>query len=564
MPRLTETAVLAHARGLQRDTEDDGVPETLSTSALLDQILDEASTATVRTTTDQTTDTSPGIDVGPDATVSVTEPSAPHPADTRPAIGVERQERLHPARQQFRSWSGRYVNQTIALDVLVGLTAMLVIGALAEFTPLRVAPETGWVFAGALLWPTAVALVRGYERSRVGIGGDEMRALLRAALLVVSASAIPAGLFEWQRLLTGVVVSAPLAVAASLAVRFVTRKRLHHQQRAGQNVRKVVVVGSVDAAADLGRILEQEKHCGMHVVGVCVPGTDVQAALARGLNVLGDLEEVPAAIREFACDAVAVTSGDATRHSFLRELSWSLEGTAVELLVHPGLIEVAGPRMHIRPFVGLPLLYVEQPHFTGWRRLVKRATDVVLSLAGILALSPLLAAIATAIKLQDGGPIIFRQTRIGTAGQAFTMLKFRSMVVDAETRKAALAAQNEAGGPLFKMRHDPRITRLGRFLRDFSLDELPQLFNVLGGSMSLVGPRPQLESEVEKLQSDARRRLLVTPGVTGLWQVSGRSDLAWEESVRLDLRYVENWSFTLDLHIMWRTIHAVISRRGAS
>jgi exopolysaccharide biosynthesis polyprenyl glycosylphosphotransferase len=445
----------------------------------------------------------------------------------------------------------------------MGLLAMVAAGALAAATPLRVSPSIGWMLGGALIWPTAIALVRGYERSRVGIGGDEMRALLRAALLIVSVSAVPAGLFGWQRLLTAAVVTAPVAVVASLGVRFVARKRLHAQQRGGQHLRSVVVVGSVAAASDLSRILDQETHCGMHVVGVCVPATDVRAAQALGLRVLGDLEGVPSVVRELGCDAVAVTSGDATRHNFLRELSWALEGTEVELLVHPGLIEVAGPRMHIRPFVGLPLLYVEQPHFTGWRRLVKRGTDILLAGLGVVVISPVLALIAMAIKLQDGGPVIFRQTRIGIEGRSFTMLKFRSMVVDAEARKAALAAHNEAAGPLFKIRHDPRITRLGRFLRDFSLDELPQLFNVLGGSMSLVGPRPQLESEVETLRSDARRRLLVTPGVTGLWQVSGRSDLAWEESVRLDLRYVENWSLTMDLHILWRTVHAVLRKQGS-
>jgi exopolysaccharide biosynthesis polyprenyl glycosylphosphotransferase len=467
-------------------------------------------------------------------------------------------------RQHFRRWSGRYIRETAALDALVALFGMLVTGAVATSLSLGQEPTAAWFLGSALVWPTVITLVRGYERSRVGIGGDEMRALLRAALLVVSVSAVPAGLFGWQDLLTAVVVTAPVAVIGSLAVRFATRKRLHRQQRQGRCVRKVVVVGSVAAAADLSRILSQEQHCGMNVVGVCVPGTEVHEARTRGLEVVGDLEQVASAIREFDCDAVAVTSGDATRHNYLRELSWSLEGTDVELLVHPGLIEVAGPRMHIRPFVGLPLLYVEQPHFTGWRRLVKRATDVSLAGVGVLLLSPLLAAIATAIKLQDGGPVIFRQTRIGTAGSSFTMLKFRSMVIDAESRKAALLLHNEGAGPLFKIRQDPRITRLGRFLRDYSLDELPQLFNVLGGSMSLVGPRPQLESEVELLPTDARRRLLVTPGVTGLWQVSGRSGLSWEESVRLDLRYVENWSLTLDLHIMWRTVHAVISRKGSS
>jgi exopolysaccharide biosynthesis polyprenyl glycosylphosphotransferase len=451
---------------------------------------------------DRSDDLMLGVDAGPLST------------DTAPATGTAWDSEPVVQRRQFRDWSGRYIREIIALDVVVALFGMAVNGALATELSLGRQPTPMWFVLGCLIWPTAIAVVRGYERTRVGIGGDEMRALLRAALLVLSVCAVPAGLFAWQSLLTAVVVTAPVTVLGSLAVRFASRKRLHRQQHQGQNVRKVVVVGSVAAAADLSEILSQETHCGMYVVGVCVPGSEMDAARARGLTVMGDLEEVSSVIRELDCDAVAVTSGDATRHNYLRELSWSLEGTDVELLVHPGLIEVAGPRMHIRPFVGLPLLYVEQPHFTGWRRLVKRATDITLAGIGVLLLSPVLAAIATAIKLQDGGPVIFRQTRIGTAGDSFTMLKFRSMVIDAEARKAALMAHNEAAGPLFKIKRDPRITRLGRFLRDYSLDELPQLFNVLRGSMSLVGPRPQLECEVELLPHDARRRLLVTPGVT--------------------------------------------------
>jgi exopolysaccharide biosynthesis polyprenyl glycosylphosphotransferase len=565
MTRAANTALHAH----RRDT-DAGVQESGTSSPGGDTLLRVVRTERIRTdqsrhaapelTNDQTPDTAsllPELDGPP--TISLARPIA----DTAAATMVELDLEPEVQRQHFRSWSGRYIRETAALDVLVALFGMLVNGAVATTLSLGQEPTAVWFLGSGLVWPAAIALVRGYERARVGIGGDEMRALLRAALLVVTVSAVPAGLFGWQSLLTAAVVTAPVVVTGSLAVRFATRKRLHKQQRQGQCVRKVVVVGSVAAAADLSRILGQEKHCGMHVVGVCVPGPEVHQARARGLKVLGDLEQVPSAIREFDCDAIAVTSGDATRHNYLRELSWSLEGTDVELLVHPGLIEVAGPRMHIRPFVGLPLLYVEQPHFTGWRRLIKRLTDISLAGVGVLLLSPLLAAIATAIKLQDGGPVIFRQTRIGTEGRSFTMLKFRSMVIDAEARKAALVAYNEAAGPLFKIRHDPRITRLGRFLRDYSLDELPQLFNVLGGSMSLVGPRPQLESEVELLPTDARRRLLVTPGVTGLWQVSGRSDLSWDESVRLDLRYVENWSLTMDLHILWRTVHAVVAKRGS-
>jgi exopolysaccharide biosynthesis polyprenyl glycosylphosphotransferase len=233
------------------------------------------------------------------------------------------------------------------------------------------------------------------------------------------------------------------------------------------------------------------------------------------------------------------------------------------MFVDPGLVEVAGPRLHIRPHVGLPLLHIEEPHFTGWRRICKRGTDIVLTIVGLIVISPLLALIAAAIKLQDGGPVIFRQTRIGRNGEPFTMFKFRSMVADAEARWTGLIDFNEGHGALFKLGHDPRVTRVGHFLRGFSLDELPQLFNVLRGNMSLVGPRPHLEHEIAAMHSDAVRRSLVTPGLTGLWQISGRSDLSGEDSLRLDLRYVENWSLTLDLLILWKTAFAVLAKRGA-
>ena len=229
----------------------------------------------------------------------------------------------------------------------------------------------------------------------------------------------------------------------------------------------------------------------------------------------------------------------------------------------PGLVEVAGPRMHIRPLMGFPLLHVEEPHFTGWRRVVKRATDLLLASVGLVVLAPVMFGIAAVVKLHDGGPVIFRQTRVGRGGQLFTMLKFRSMVIDAENRKATLIARNEGNGGLFKLRDDPRITPVGKILRDFSLDELPQLFNVLAGSMSLVGPRPHLAAELAQMPSEASRRSLVTPGLTGLWQVSGRSNLEGDDAIRLDLRYVENWSLALDLLILWRTIFAVLARRGA-
>jgi exopolysaccharide biosynthesis polyprenyl glycosylphosphotransferase len=293
-----------------------------------------------------------------------------------------------------------------------------------------------------------------------------------------------------------------------------------------------------------------------------VPRHERVQAVEHGLTVLGDLDEVSQVVATSHADAVAVTSDDATRYNYLRRLSWSLEGTGVEMLVDPGLVEVAGPRMHIRPLLGFPLLHVEEPHFTGWRRALKRGADVFITSLGVLVISPLLLAIALAIKFQDGGPILFKQHRVGRGGELFTMYKFRSMVIDAEARKAALMARNEGKGGLFKLNDDPRITRLGRFLRDYSLDELPQLLNVLNGSMSLVGPRPHLAEELAHMPH-ASRRSLVTPGLTGLWQVSGRSDLEGDDAMRLDLRYVENWSITMDLLILWKTGSAVLAKRGA-
>jgi len=301
----------------------------------------------------------------------------------------------------------------------------------------------------------------------------------------------------------------------------------------------------------------------MRVVGVCLPAAELPRPLIEGVPVLGSLAQVAEVVRTLGCDAVAVTSDDATRIGYLRELAWSLEGAGIELLVDPGLVEISGPRMRIRPLIGFPLLHVEEPHFTGWRRLLKRATDLVITSVGLVVISPLLLLIALAIKLQDGGPVLFRQTRVGRGGELFTMLKFRSMVTDAEARKQELEALNEGNGALFKISHDPRITRLGRFLRTYSLDELPQLFNVLDGSMSLVGPRPHLAEEIARMPREAVRRSLVTPGLTGLWQISGRSTLGVEDSIRLDLRYVENWSLALDLLIMLKTASAVLARRGA-
>jgi exopolysaccharide biosynthesis polyprenyl glycosylphosphotransferase len=268
-------------------------------------------------------------------------------------------------------------------------------------------------------------------------------------------------------------------------------------------------------------------------------------------------------VRRRHADAVAVTSASETAALYLRQLSWQLEGSGIELLVSPGLIEIAGPRLHIRPFVGLPLLSIEEPVFSGWKRVFKGALDRVGAAVALVLVAPVLGAVALAVWLSSPGPVLYRQVRVGAFGELFTMFKFRTMVDGADEKLQELLAHNEGAGLLFKMRLDPRVTPLGRWLRRFSFDELPQLFNVLGGSMSLVGPRPPLPHEVERYDTSIRRRLLVKPGLTGLWQVSGRSDLSWEEAVQLDLRYIENWSLALDLLILWKTASAVVRTRGA-
>jgi exopolysaccharide biosynthesis polyprenyl glycosylphosphotransferase len=475
-----------------------------------------------------------------------------------------------PASKRFAAWSRRYLMILVVADALMGGIAVALPASISNtLSGSNAVPELCLV--GLLAWPAAIALRRGYRRDRIGIGFDELRDVLRAGSTVVVAGALPVGFMAiptgastMYALLKLVVCSVPFAVSLSLAARFLARKVLHHLQRNGRSLRHIVVVGSFAAAKQLTERIQREPYGGMKVVGVCLPTAELSRPVIDRIPVRGNLNQVAEVVHALGCDAVAVTSDDATRYSYLRELAWSLEGAGVELLVDPGLVEVAGPRMHIRPLMGFPLVHVEEPHFTGWRRLVKRISDIVLTSIVLIVIAPVMIAVAAVIKLQDGGPVIFRQQRVGRGGELFTMLKFRSMVPDAEARKVELLPYNEGNGGLFKMREDPRITPVGRFLRDFSLDELPQLFNVLVGSMSLVGPRPHLASELALMPNEASRRSLVTPGLTGLWQVSGRSNLEGDDAIHLDLRYVENWSLTLDLLILWKTISAVLAKRGAT
>jgi exopolysaccharide biosynthesis polyprenyl glycosylphosphotransferase len=459
-------------------------------------------------------------------------------------------------------WLRRYVASLVLIDALAAVVA-----AVTAYKVRFSEGASGYLaFSLALpvLWVGAVALARAYETPVLGLGSEEFQRVGRAFVGLTAAVSFVSYATKAEIARGYVVLALPLALALCLVGRYAARKRLHVLRRRGACLHDVIAVGGEHSVLDLVTRLRLEQHSGMRVVGACLAAGEGHQLRLLGVPVLGGLDEVVSAVDRFGADTVAVTSCADIDPARLRRLAWELEGTDTDLVVSPGLMEVAGPRLHIRPVPGLPLLHVEEPEFSGARRLVKGAVDQVIAGISLLLLAPLLLAIAAGIRLTCRGPVIFRQTRIGKDGREFTMLKFRTMVVDAEARKADLARHNErAEGLLFKIRQDPRVTPVGRVLRKVSLDELPQLVNVLFGHMSLVGPRPPLPEEVALYEADARRRLLVKPGLTGLWQVSGRSDLTWEEAVRLDLRYVENWSLTLDLMILWKTGGAILHGRGA-
>lgn len=347
-----------------------------------------------------------------------------------------------------------------------------------------------------------------------------------------------------------------------LGERYAVRKVLHRLRVAGRLQHRVVVVGNPVAASELVEVLHRESYAGYRVVAACAPEPDMTNPVAFPVPLLGRVADARAVCEEIGADTVLVAAGTSSSDD-LRRIAWDLEGSSIDLVVVPSLTDVAGPRIHMRPVAGLPLLHVEEPQADEAGGIAKRAFDLFVAVLALVVLSSLFLAVAVAVRATDGGPVFFRQRRVGRNGEQFDMLNFRSMVVDAEQQLASLTALNESSGVLFKLRQDPRVTRVGRYLRRLSLDELPQLWNVLRGDMSLVGPRPPLPSEVARYESDVRRRLLVRSGMTGLWQVSGRSELSWKDSVRLDLYYVDNWSMVSDLVIMAKTVRAVLAARGA-
>ena len=420
------------------------------------------------------------------------------------------------------------------------------------------------VVAAALpaLWMIAVRVAGGYEMRFLGAGSDEFRRVLNAAVILTSALILVSYSANTELSRAYLAISMSVLVTLDMLARFALRKRLHKVRARGECMSSVVAVGHEPAVERLISELRREPHHGLQVVAACLAGKSAASEVA-GVPVVGDLDAAADVVQNIGAGTVAVLSCPEMDGVKLRTLAWQLEKTGTDLYVAPALLDVAGPRTTIRPTAGLTLLHVDHPQLSGPGQVIKDLFDRLVAVLTLLALSPLMLAIAFAIWLSDKGPVLFTQTRVGKDGRTFKIYKFRTMVVDAEALLAELRQKNEFDGVLFKIRGDPRITSVGARLRKWSLDELPQLFNVLLGEMSLVGPRPALPDEAARYADHVRRRLVVKPGLTGMWQVNGRSDLSWDETVRLDLRYVENWSLALDLQILWKTIAVMLRGSGA-
>jgi exopolysaccharide biosynthesis polyprenyl glycosylphosphotransferase len=453
--------------------------------------------------------------------------------------------------------------------LLVDLSAAAVLVVLVN--SFRFGDKLSWryfVLSATVLpaWVLAIFLAHGYERRFLGVGTEEYRAVVRAAVGLLATIALVSYAMKVEIARGFVILVCPGLLVVGLFGRHRLRCWLQGQREQGRAMQRTLVIGRADSAASMIREIARTTTNGMHVIGACIPDGGVGGEGAHeidGVPIVGRLDQVISAVDELGVEVVAVSSDPDLSGPLLRRLGWALEERQVDLIVSPGIVEVAGPRLSIRPAAGLSLLHVERPVSRGGRMVTKALFDRVVGLWLILAGLPVLLTVAVLVKVGSPGPILFKQRRIGARGEPFDMLKFRTMVVDAEAQLGLLVNGHDGNEVLFKKRDDPRVTKVGRVLRRYSLDELPQLFNVLRGDMSLVGPRPPLPSEVAKYESDAVRRLRVKPGLTGLWQVSGRSNLSWEESLRLDLRYVDNWSLVLDLQILLRTARAVLGGNGA-
>jgi exopolysaccharide biosynthesis polyprenyl glycosylphosphotransferase len=482
--------------------------------------------------------------------------------DVRTLLQRAPRERARPS----DIWQRRYLRLVIALDAAVILGSALLALYLRFGDTNESVSGLSYVALSILLvpiWFGALVMARAYEMRFMGTGADEFKRVTTGSLRLMAVIAVVAYTFKIDLARGYVAFALPVGTALLLLGRYGQRRWLHFRRRRGDFLRRVIVVGGVDGIHDLAEQLSRHPYTGYKLVGACLPTPSDAFALPE-VPVLGSLTQVMDAVDEANADTVAVATGPGMSPAVLRRMSWEIENTGIDLVVAPALLDVAGPRISVRPVAGLPLLHVEEPELSGVRQALKASVEWLFATAAFLLILPFLGLLLLLVRLDSQGAPLFRQIRVGKGGREFTVYKIRTMRADAESLLDSLREQNEAAdGLLFKIREDPRVTRVGKYLRRYSLDELPQLWNVVRGDMALVGPRPPLPGEVAQYEHEVARRLLVRPGITGLWQVSGRSNLSWDDSVRLDLYYIENWSLSLDVMIVWKTFFAIFRKDGA-
>ncbi|GGS61974.1 sugar transferase [Streptomyces cinerochromogenes] len=463
-------------------------------------------------------------------------------------------------------WEQRYRRTVIISDTVA---TAFVVAAIGNFFGARDAANwhEKWgilAFGTELLVLGALAVSRSWAPAVLGQGAEEFRRLGRSLFTATVVLALGGIALTSRNIKLWIFVAIPAIALVTMAARYLLRLWLHRHRKEGRCLRPVLAAGGVATVRDLIIRTRKFPHLGWRVDAVCTTdGAGLDGDELDGVPIVGRLTDVAHHVRRDGYRVVAVTPDPHWSPDRLQRLAWNLEGSDAEMVVAPVLMEVAGPRLHVDAVLGIPLLRVSMPTFTGGRRAVKGVVDRMGAAVLLVLFAPLMVFVGLLVMADSRGGAFYRQRRVGKDGHEFTMYKFRTMAVGADRARARLADRNEGAGPLFKLRRDPRVTRVGSVLRRYSIDELPQLFNVLTGSMSLVGPRPPLPEECAAYDPDIRRRLLVKPGLTGLWQISGRSDLSWEEAVRLDLRYVEDWSLALDTVILWKTLRAVVYGQGA-
>jgi len=472
-----------------------------------------------------------------------------------------------------RGWQDKYVRLLVVTDVVVVVAALACAQMVKLGRPITsIDPDSVYFSILSVLiagiWLLLLSAYRTRSTRIVGAGVEEYRRVVSATLATIGVVAVALMIFRPEYARGYLALAFPLGLLALVVGRNVCRLFLARQRRRGRCIVTVLAVGDARAVRSLVQSLARGWGYGYSVVGVCLtggsPGDTFDVPGVGAFPVLGDQGTVHDAILKTNTDTVALTTTDHLGPEGVRELSWDLHDLGVDLVVTPGVVDVAGPRLTMRPVAGLPLIHVEKPQYSNTKRIQKLAFDYVVSISALVATLPVMIACALAIKLTSKGPVFYRSERIGLNGEPFQMVKFRTMVDGADRQVDLLSAANDSvGGVLFKIKEDPRITSVGRLLRKYSIDELPQFFNVLHRDMSVVGPRPPLRREVDTYNEQVRRRLLVLPGITGLWQVSGRSDLSWEDSVRLDLSYIENWSITNDVLIAVKTVRTIATGSGA-